>query len=206
MKVVKKNISQLTLDNLKGNVRKKIAGIVVPPNSIFQPQRNSLIASEITIELFDATWGYINIRYASLDLIAENGGLHIYVEKNLNLSEEYHQKQPLPTYGLNIEYNEFVISKIEIYGLHDFIDKDERIISDISNKINKKDLALEIDNHSLIIFTSTNGDDIVIKAETGLLLIGFDKNFKNEFLNREYNIHYSNSNYKLLLKQRYKID
>jgi hypothetical protein len=195
MKSAKSKINDFDLECLKGFIGKKIMNITLPPNAILQPQRSWVIANELTMILYDAEWGSLRIKPRILRLkgiesfdLDHKQGLNLFISKASMPSDNIHLAYP-PSYGTSIEYSEFVIHKIEIYGASYQLDANGKCVGKLLKKTDyvKNNVVVEYD--SVIIFYGQGDLLLVLEAHTGLLSIGFSTESKKEIISRPINMH-----------------
>ena len=193
MKIAKRKIPDFILEFLHDFIGKKVAGIIIPPQSILQPQKNILITQEITITLYDATWGYLRLKPKVLETVGiknmdldNHQGILAFVERNLNPMNNSHERVYLPSYGMTIEYSEFIIKKIEVYGQNFQLNKEGKNIGKLLNRRNYVKGNLVIENDSVLILYSEIGNQIIVSVEMGNLLIGFDDVYKNQLISQPF--------------------
>lgn len=192
MKTARKKILDYQLEWIKDFIGKKVAGIVLAPPTFLQPEEYRVITHEFSMSIFDAVeWGYLNMKagvlildgISSMDLDYYQG-FCFTLYRNNNPLDKQHEKIFLPTYGTLFEYSNFVINKIEIYGINFQLDKYWNNIFKIEEAegYNKENVVVETD--SVIIFYGEGQKCIVISAEMRELIIGFGDDYKQSIITR----------------------
>ena len=209
MKTAKRKIPDFIIECLSDCIQKKIAEIVLPPQTILQPERNLLITNEITILLYDATWGYLRIKPCVLQTqnikqmdLDNHQGLLLFIERNNNPIKDLSNRTPPPSYGFRLEYSSFIINRIEVYGQDFQLDENGKNIGKLLKVKDYKSNNVVIQNDSVIILYNEKGDRIIIAAEMGNLVIGFDEDYKKGLLSQGF-MGYANYETPVMLELNY---
>jgi hypothetical protein len=196
MKKVYRTFNEYEIQLLQNWIGKKIGSIILPPDTLFNPDQVKLSVRKMTLTLFDCVEaGYAEIFARKFEnKFEEEVASQISPNISITFLNSYipsvfdtkTAQEPLPTYGTQIDYgiNGFVIKKIEIYQesllIHQQNNQLGILKEDMEDHLNCTQILSDC---VLVIYDITDNRTLILDTSQGLLDIYTDKKSLYQVIN-----------------------